>query len=292
MNYILFEGIYLLKTREFVNSNQEIYKIGRSNNLSQRILNYPNKSVLHLMIECYDSILHEKNLIKLFTSKYKQEREYGKEYFSGVLNEMKDDIINYLNPIMNNKQYKMIKDTIIIDRQTFIDDKTLFRHQMDLAQCIVHNPAGTIDEIKIEKLTECVCVCGKNFTNLYNLERHLKGKTNKCKFQSQHKTIETYNCKYCNKLFSRKYSKERHEKIYCSKKDNNTKITSNILSNPLEVNPGKANPGERIIYNKDKACIQKLAFSLAKITNRNIFEIILEHHIEDFFLDDLLSGLK
>jgi len=155
MNFILFEGIYLLKTREFVNSNQEIYKIGRSNNLSKRILNYPNKSVLHLMIECNDSILHEKNLIKIFTSKYKQKREYGKEYFSGVLNEMKDDIINYLNPIMNNKQYKMIIDTIIIDRQTFIDDKTLFRHQMDLAQCIVHYPTGTItNKIKTDKILQ------------------------------------------------------------------------------------------------------------------------------------------
>ena len=63
----LYEGIYLLKTREFVNSKQEIYKIGRSNNLSTRVLNYPNKSVVYLMIECIDSPKHEKYLIKLFT---------------------------------------------------------------------------------------------------------------------------------------------------------------------------------------------------------------------------------
>jgi hypothetical protein len=64
MAKVLYEGIYLLQTREFVNSKQEIYKIGRSHNLSRRVLNYPNKSIIFLMIECIDSPKHEKYLIK------------------------------------------------------------------------------------------------------------------------------------------------------------------------------------------------------------------------------------
>ena len=152
MNETLHEGIYLLKTREFANSNQEIYKIGRSHNLSQRVLNYPNKSVIHLMIECTDSPKHEKYLINLFCKKYKQECDYGREYFFGALNDMKDDIIDYIKSIMNMRIYKMINDTIIIDRKTLVGNKTLYRHQMDLIKCIVHNPTKNINKINKQNI--------------------------------------------------------------------------------------------------------------------------------------------
>jgi len=118
-------------------------------------------------------------------------------------------------------------------------------------------------------MTEFACVCGKNFKKRHYLERHLKGKTNKCKLQSQHITIETYNCKYCHKLFSRKYNKERHETINCSKRDNNFETTSCVLANPVE----------RIISSNTKNCIKHLVYTIAKSSNKNISEIILEHHL-------------
>ncbi len=126
-------------------------------------------------------------------------------------------------------------------------------------------------------MTEFACVCGKTFKKRHYPERHLKGKTNKCKLQTQQTTIETYNCKYCNKLFSRKYNKERHETLYCSKRDNNLETTSCLL----------ANPGERIISSNTKSGVKHLVYSYAKATNKNISEIILEHHLEEYFIDDL-----
>lgn len=64
----------------------------------------------------------------------------------------------------------------------------------------------------------------------YSLNRHLNGKTNKCKLQiskiksnisqSHEITSITYPCKYCNKIFSRKYTRDRHENTNCSKRDN------------------------------------------------------------------------
>ena len=44
------KGCYLLRTREFKNLNDNIYKIGRSINLNKRIKNYPNNSELILKL--------------------------------------------------------------------------------------------------------------------------------------------------------------------------------------------------------------------------------------------------
>jgi len=136
-------------------------------------------------------------------------------------------------------------------------------------------------------MVEFVCVCGKKFINKYSLNRHLNGKTNKCKLQilktksnisqSHEITSITYPCKYCNKIFSRKYTRDRHENNNCSKRDNNLETTTYALSDP----------GERIISGNAKAGIRHLVYSFSKATNKNISEIILEHHLEEYFIDDL-----
>ena len=134
-------------------------------------------------------------------------------------------------------------------------------------------------------MVEFICVCGKTFPNKYSIDRHFKGKTNKCKLQMQkpnnnnlqnNNIAITHLCKYCNKIFSRKYTRDRHENNNCPKK-NNINTTSCIL----------ANPGERIISSNTKSGVKHLVYSFAKATNKNISEIILEHHLEEYFIDDL-----
>ena len=88
-----FQGLYLLQTREFVDSNKPIYKIGRSNKISQRLHRYPNGSIVHLVIECKDSKIHESQLINLFKNDFKLKPYYGLEYFIGDKNEMINTII-------------------------------------------------------------------------------------------------------------------------------------------------------------------------------------------------------
>jgi hypothetical protein len=107
------EGIYLLRKSEFINSNELIYKIGRSNNLTKRIGNYPNGSIVYLMIECENSKIHEAKLIKLFGTEYTNKLFYGKEFFEGSVKEMKKHIIDYVGSIMKYRGYQICCDEIL-----------------------------------------------------------------------------------------------------------------------------------------------------------------------------------
>jgi hypothetical protein len=90
------EGIYLLHTREFINTNKQIYKLGRSNHLENRVKQYPNGSIIMLMLKCKNSKSCKTNLIKLFKSKFIQKTFYGTEYFEGNNNDMIIEIFKYI----------------------------------------------------------------------------------------------------------------------------------------------------------------------------------------------------
>ena len=91
------EGIYLLREREFIRLNEEIYKIGRSKHIKTRMNSYPKGSVIELMIGCSNSIQCEKDLLAIFRTKYIEHREYGAEYFEGNKLDMINTITTYLN---------------------------------------------------------------------------------------------------------------------------------------------------------------------------------------------------
>ena len=93
------EGIYLLREREFVRLNEDVYKIGRSKNIKTRMNGYPKGSDIELMIGCADSIQWEKELLEMFRKKYKQRKEFGAEYFEGN----KLDMINIITTFINQK---------------------------------------------------------------------------------------------------------------------------------------------------------------------------------------------
>ena len=114
------EGIYLIHTREFVNSKEPIYKIGRSKNLNTRILQYPKGSNVLCSIKCANSNLCEKELIKLFTKLFIIRKDYGNEYFEGDHDNMIFVIITYL---YQNKLNTFIETKIPIDYKTF--DQTM-----------------------------------------------------------------------------------------------------------------------------------------------------------------------
>jgi hypothetical protein len=93
--------IYLLREREFINNNQDVYKIGRTHQeLTKRFNKYPKGSQLILHIACLDSIKAEGELLKKFRAKFIQRTDIGSEYFEGSVEEMKDLIYMY------DKQYQ------------------------------------------------------------------------------------------------------------------------------------------------------------------------------------------
>jgi hypothetical protein len=91
----MYNSIYLLQEREFINSNQNIYKIGRTKQENiQRFNQYPKGSKLLLHIVCDDCDILESELIRDFKNKYIYRKDIGNEYFEGDYKEMIKDIYN------------------------------------------------------------------------------------------------------------------------------------------------------------------------------------------------------
>lgn len=81
--------IYLLQEREFIRLNEKTYKIGKTKQPHNKGMNnYPIGSKLIFQILCDNCDELEKKLIKIFTKKFKQRDDYGKEYFEGEYTKM------------------------------------------------------------------------------------------------------------------------------------------------------------------------------------------------------------
>lgn len=88
--------IYMIKTREFIKTKEEIYKIGKTErNVLSRASEYPKNSQLITCIPIPKNKLSdiENNLIKLFSMKFKQRTDIGTEYFEGERTQMIKEII-------------------------------------------------------------------------------------------------------------------------------------------------------------------------------------------------------
>lgn len=87
--------IYLLQEREFIRTNEKVYKIGQTTQLNnKRLKQYPNGSVLLFQIICKDCKNLEKIILRTFNknSYIIQRKEYGNEYFQGDYKKMIDII--------------------------------------------------------------------------------------------------------------------------------------------------------------------------------------------------------
>lgn len=114
MTNLISSGLYLLREREFIKSNETIYKIGRSDDVMKRVNQYPNGSMVYLIIGCNDNAIHESNLIEIFNNKFANEKYVGNEYFTGNVALMKETMIEYMKSKQNN--FYIIDEELIIER--------------------------------------------------------------------------------------------------------------------------------------------------------------------------------
>jgi hypothetical protein len=92
-----YNYIYLLQEREFIKTNENIFKIGRSTQEhTKRFQQYPKGSRLILQIECINCKTTEKSILGIFRCKYKQRKDIGNEYFEGDYMQMMDDIYSFV----------------------------------------------------------------------------------------------------------------------------------------------------------------------------------------------------
>jgi hypothetical protein len=80
----------MLQTREFVNNEQPIYKIGRTQQpLLKRFNQYPKGSLLIIHVNVKNSVLLEKEIISVFSNQFTCKKNLGHEYFEGDISKMK-----------------------------------------------------------------------------------------------------------------------------------------------------------------------------------------------------------
>ncbi len=108
----LSQYIYLLQLREFVNSGENIYKIGRTKKENHyRFNQYPKGSILLFQMICNNCKNIETQIIKLFKENFKHRRDIGNEYFEGEFKNMIDII------------YFTIKNELNIDKEIINDEE-------------------------------------------------------------------------------------------------------------------------------------------------------------------------
>ena len=128
---LLYEGIYLLHEERFIETNRNIYKIGRSNNIYKRVSSYENGTIVYLMVACNDSESIESELIKIFNEDFEGIKYYGNEYFMGELEAMKDTIIEYIKSTTNDT-IKLIDMDIKIETVDKETDMSIPKYQQEL----------------------------------------------------------------------------------------------------------------------------------------------------------------
>ena len=82
--------IYLLKIYPY---NENIYKIGKTENIKRRILDYKSlRPLIKLVVECENITLCETEILKIFNDSFIQQKEIGSEFFVGDELEMTNKI--------------------------------------------------------------------------------------------------------------------------------------------------------------------------------------------------------
>ena len=104
------EGIYLMHTRECLNANLLIYKLGRSHTLDKRIKQYPNGSSIICALPCNKSIICEQLLLDIFKKDFIHKKNYGNEYFEGNYELMVQSIIKILYNTNITERFQQLKD--------------------------------------------------------------------------------------------------------------------------------------------------------------------------------------
>ena len=87
--------IYLLQTREFINSGKQIYKIGKTVNPVNRMGNYGKGCKVKIMYLVEDCDKAEKEIIKLFNEQFILQSDIGREYYKGELKQMVRTMTEY-----------------------------------------------------------------------------------------------------------------------------------------------------------------------------------------------------
>jgi len=85
--------LYLVQEREFIRSGEQTYKVGKSRNVGQRMVQYPKDSRIVCFMGVSDIDVAEREILQIFRVMFRHETQYGAEYFSGSCREMMQQLL-------------------------------------------------------------------------------------------------------------------------------------------------------------------------------------------------------
>ena len=206
--------IYIIQTDYL---NNDIYKIGRTTNIYNRLKDYRCGSTYEPRLYFYYPFSNIKNVDKILKSKLSK-FNIKREIFKGELTEIRN----------------IIKGT-----QKELDNKI---NEIE-------------PEIKCDELLECHA-CNKIFyENLQLFEHHKVCDEFKKQFQNNVNNI--FSCKFCNKIFKHRSSRSKHEKHFCKKKIKNKKYEDmkklvDLLNNQIKDKDKKIKKQQKEIVKQQK----------------------------------------
>ena len=104
--------IYLIQLANFVTTNQNVYKIGRTeqSNMNNRLRNYDRGYELYIVMNVDDTLKVEKEILNAFNSEFKRynsgDYKNSREYFIGDIDKMTDIIYEICNPSTKKQTIK------------------------------------------------------------------------------------------------------------------------------------------------------------------------------------------
>ena len=202
-----YQYVYLIQTREFVNSKEPVYKIGKTTKINfTRFLQYPKGSVQIFQSSCHNCDVLEKNIIKQFHAKYHHCKLIGKEYFKGNVRHMVNDICQLILLEKQDETTESFTHEVVTDIIYDIISNVLDNVPNEIGV----EPILPTSEILIEATevsvelepTEFCCVqCKYICTRKGNLQKHMKTKKHELNLQDDKNVICKHQCKVCNKKY-------------------------------------------------------------------------------------------
>jgi len=136
--------IYLLRTREFIQLNQPVYKMGRTDQpLEKRMKGYPKGSQLLYSDICCHTVNTETIILRYFKTQFIHRKDIGKEYFEGDPNKMIEIISHFCKNYIDFSNINIQDCMIDVDEHPI---KKSPKKRIVSKQKIIETAINTIDD--------------------------------------------------------------------------------------------------------------------------------------------------
>lgn len=228
------EVVYLMIEREFIESNQNVYKIGRTRFPSLKRFNaYPKKSKLLLHIYVDDSLSVETTIKNRFKELFKWRPDIGYEYFEGDRDEMIDELLSISRTTFKNK-LKIMQTSSSNNSQM----EQIVEHPISFAENITMDVCESHVSSRVLK-----CDCGFQCARKQNLVRHRQTEKHKLSMFLFEKDITpdangNYVCSHCNYVTYHRANFRKHLmslKHIDAKKEATRASSSSVMEKVVEL---------------------------------------------------------